>query len=100
MVSDILQADIYLKTGVKDKRRTIILKDVKTNFVEVINRSGKCLSDFLEAVVSLHAFTGCDTISSPVLIALHLLHEEIFSGRIPPDQLVDQRPLKHWLSIT
>ena len=60
MVSDILQADIYLNTGVKDKRRTVILIDVKTYFDEVINMSGKCESDFLEAFVGLHASTGCN----------------------------------------
>ena len=40
MVSDMLHVDIYLKTGVKDKCRTIRFKDVKTYMDDVIDRSG------------------------------------------------------------
>ena len=59
-----LHVDIYLKTGVKDKCRTILFKDVKNYIDNFINRSGKCVSDFLEDVVGLHEFSGCDTISA------------------------------------
>ena len=45
-----------MKTGPRDKRRTISLKDVKTYIDDAISRSGKCFSDFLKVVVGRHAF--------------------------------------------
>ena len=59
-----LYCDIYIKTGVKDKSRLINLQRIKEKFESVAQEHGYSTNDLFTALISLHAFTGCDTISA------------------------------------
>ena len=65
MVSEKIDANINFKTGNKNKARIISINKVKEALkdkYDVVVSVG--LEIFTKALVSLHAFTGCDTVSA------------------------------------
>ena len=65
MVSDKSNANIIFKTGNKNKARIIsankVKESLKDKYDAVVSVELECFS---KALVSLHAFTGCDTVSA------------------------------------
>ena len=51
-----------MKTGTKNKTRIIDMKEVRESLASKIGEID--IEDFFEALPGLHAFTGCDTVSS------------------------------------
>ena len=51
-----------MKTGTKNKTRIIDIKEVRESLPSKIGEID--IEDFLEALPGLHAFTGCDSVSS------------------------------------
>ena len=65
MVSEKIDANINLKTGNKNKARIISINKVKGALkgkYDAVVSVG--LESFTKVLVSLHAFTGCDTVSA------------------------------------
>ena len=69
-----------MKTGCKDRRRIIDITAVKSSIKQRFVNANVSMSDFVKALVSLHAFTGCDTVSAfsgrGKVSALNLLAKE------------------------
>ena len=65
MVSEKINANINFKTGKKNKARIIsankVKESLKDKYDAVVSVELECFS---KALVSLHAFTGCDTVSA------------------------------------
>ena len=65
MVSEKINANINFKTGNKNKARIIsankVKESLKDKYDAVVSVELECFS---KALVSLHAFTGCDTVSA------------------------------------
>ena len=62
-VSGDVDVDLYIKTGVQNKTRLINLSEVK----ELLNINNNSLGDInltCKALLGLHGFTGCDTVSA------------------------------------
>ena len=59
-----IHGDVYIKTGVKDRSRIISLEKVKEKIESSLGELGYTSDEFCEALISLHAFNGCDTVSS------------------------------------
>lgn len=60
-----IQASIFLKTGIKNKTRIINLTALQQQLkIHLPASSSKTVNDLCEALVSLHTFTGCDSVSA------------------------------------
>ena len=55
---------VYIKTGLKNRSRIISLEKVKEKIESSLGELGYISEAFCEALIGLHAFTGCDTVSS------------------------------------
>ena len=65
MVSEKIDANINFKTGNKNKARIISINKVKEALKDKYDTVVSVgLESFTKALVSLHAFTGCDTVST------------------------------------
>ena len=63
-VSERTGTSIFIKTGTKGKSRIIDLDAIKQSIKEKYLPNDVNMDDFTQALVSLHAFTGCDTVSA------------------------------------
>ena len=60
-----IHANIFLKTGIKNKARIINLTVLQQQLkIHLPASSNKTVSKICEALVSLHAITGCDSVSA------------------------------------
>ena len=59
-----IHGDVYIKTGIKDRSRIISLEKVKGKIESWLGELGYISEEFREALIGLHVFTGCDTVSS------------------------------------
>ena len=61
-VSETVSSSLYIKTGTKNRTRIINLNDVKSSLAtrHIAGRTDVDLKEFLDALLGLHAFTGCD----------------------------------------
>ena len=57
-----IHGDAYIKTVIKDRSRIIISEKVKEKIGSSLDELGYTSHEFCEALIGLHAFTGCDTI--------------------------------------
>ena len=63
-VSEMTQASIYVKTGCKEKTRIIGINAIKQSLKVKFIPKDVSMTEFTNALLSLHAFTGCDTVSA------------------------------------
>ena len=65
-VSETVSSSLYIKTGTKNRTRIINLNDVKSSLATryLTDRDHVNRKEFLDALLGLHAFTGCDTVSA------------------------------------
>ena len=59
-----IHGDIYIKTEMKDRSRISSLEKVKENNESSLGEFRYTSEEFCEVLVDVHAFTGCDTVSS------------------------------------
>ena len=59
-----INASVFFLTGVKNSRRIIDITTVTDNFFETVNQCEASKELILEALIGIHSFTGCDTISA------------------------------------
>ena len=59
---NLIDGDVYIKTGVKDKTRFVNLQEIKKKFKVVADKIECDIEYLLKSFVCLHAFTGCDTV--------------------------------------
>ena len=59
-----IHGDIYIKTEIKDRSRIISLEKIKENIESSLDEFRYTSEEFCEVLVDVHAFTGCDTVSS------------------------------------
>ena len=62
--STVINANLYILTGTKDKRRLIDIDAVGEEIYTDLNKTDCRKEDFLDALLGFHCFTGCDTTSS------------------------------------
>ena len=58
-----INRSLYIKTGVKNKRRYISLDAIKEK-LKVRYKNSMDITDICDALVAYHAFTGCDAVSA------------------------------------
>ena len=67
-VSETVSSSLCIKTGTKNRTRiiSICLNDVKSSLAKryLTDRNDVSCKEFLDALLGLHAFTGCDTVST------------------------------------
>ena len=65
-VSETVSSSLYIKTGTKNRTRIISLNDVKSSLAKryFTDSNDASRKEFLDALLGLHAFTGCDTVSA------------------------------------
>ena len=65
-VSETVSSSLYIKTCTKNRTRIISLNDVKSSLTKryLTSRNDASRKEFLDALLGLHAFTGCDTVSA------------------------------------
>ena len=54
--------DVYIKTVIKDRSRIISSEKAKEKIESSLGELGYTSHEFCEALIGLHAFTGCETI--------------------------------------
>ena len=59
-----IDADLFFKTGIKDKKRIINLNEVKDTISQRFVSDDFTIEEFLSALLGVYAFTGCDTVSA------------------------------------
>ena len=62
--SRIINADLYMLTGTKNNRKIVNISDVKEKWCEESLPKTCTGAKFLDSLVGLHCFTGCDTVSA------------------------------------
>ncbi len=66
-VSETVSSSLYIKTGTKNRTESFIsLNDVKSSLATryLTDRDNVNVKEFLDALLGLHAFTGCDTVGA------------------------------------
>ena len=65
-VSETISSSLCIKSGTKKRTRIISLNDVKSSLAKryLTDRNDVSHKEFLDALLRLHAFTGCDTVSA------------------------------------
>ena len=53
-----------MKTGIKDRSRIMSLEKVTEKIESTLGESRYISQEFCGALIGLHAFTGCDSVSS------------------------------------
>ena len=62
--SRIINADFYMLTGTKNNRKIVNISDFKEKWCEESLPKTCTGEKFLDSLVGLHCFTGCDTVSA------------------------------------
>ena len=58
------QIELFIKTGVKNRVRLISMSDISERFLQRFNNTNVSKEKIMHALLGLHGFTGCDTVSS------------------------------------
>ena len=99
--SETVSSSLYVKAGTKNRMTIIDLNDVESSFATryLTDRDHASRKEFLDALLGLHTFTGCNTVSafaghgkirSLKLMAKSRAHVKLFFELVKSFQLLDE----------